>query len=159
MFFRLILLFTLIPFIELIVLLQVHAMLADALGRGTALLVTIGMIVGTGLAGAALARQQGLSVLKQLRSQMQRGEIPGQAAADGILVLIGAAFLLTPGLLTDLIGFSLLIPVTRKLFQTRLMKWFQQHVRVQRAEGADVFVVQSSSTQPQPERDRLNEPL
>lgn len=141
MIFRLILLFTLIPFIELVLLLQVHHAIASAWGAAIGMLVTLGTIVITGIAGAALARQQGLNVLRQVQSQMQRAQVPGLALADGLLVLIGAALLLTPGFLTDIFGFSLLIPGSRAIYRRGLLNWFQQRVRVHRSGGPDVFVV------------------
>ncbi len=143
MILRLILLFTIVPFVELALLLQVHHMISSVWGNGIGLLVTLGSIIVTGVAGAALARQQGLSVIRQVQTQMGQGQVPGQALADGILVLIGAAFLLTPGFLTDIFGFSLLFPASRSLYRKRVLAWFQKNVRVHRAGGADVFVVDS----------------
>lgn len=146
MFIRLLFLFTLIPFIELVVLLQVHHAISEVWGPGMGLLITLGTIVLTGIAGAALARQQGLGVLRQVQQQMGQAQVPGQALADGILVLIGAALLLTPGFLTDIFGFSLLIPGSRHFYRKRIMEWFKQRVRVHRAGGVDVFVVDSVPT-------------
>lgn len=141
MFIRLLLLFTLIPFIELVILLQVHHAISEVWGNGIGLLITVGTIIFTGIIGAALARQQGLSVIRQVQQQMGRAQVPGQALADGLLVLIGAALLLTPGFLTDIFGFSLLIPGSRQFYRHRIMNWFQQKVRVHKSGGADVFVV------------------
>ena len=141
MIFRLLLLFTIVPAIELVILLQVHHLVASRFGTLVGLLVTVGTIVITGVTGAALARQQGMDVLRQLREQMQQGELPGQALADGVLVLIGAALLLTPGFLTDMVGFSLLIPASRKFYRERLMEWMRNRVRLHRSGGSEVFVV------------------
>ncbi|TWT47907.1 phage T7 F exclusion suppressor FxsA [Thalassoglobus neptunius] len=141
MIYRLFLLFTIVPAIELVVLLQVHHYVSEAWGMGTGLLVTIGTIFLTGIVGAWLARQQGASVLRQLQTQLRNQQMPGQALADGVLVLIGAALLLTPGFLTDICGFSLLIPTTRATYRRMVMKWFEQYLRRRRAGGADVFVV------------------
>lgn len=141
MFIRLLLLFTLIPFIELVILLQVHHAISEVWGNGIGLLITVGTIIFTGIIGAALARQQGLSVIRQVQQQMGRAQVPGQALADGLLVLIGAALLLTPGFLTDIFGFSLLIPGSRQFYRHRIRNWFQQKVRVHKSGGADVFVV------------------
>ena len=143
MIFRLLLLFTIVPAIELVILLQIHHAIAASYGTLVGLLVTVGTIAFTGIVGAALARQQGLGVLRQLQTQMKQGQVPGQAIGDGVLILVGSAFLLTPGFLTDLVGFSLLIPVTRKLFRDRLTAWIQHRIRVQKSGGADVFVVDS----------------
>lgn len=143
MFFRLLLLFILVPFIELVVLLQVHHVIAERWGNGAGLLITLGTIVLTGILGAALARQQGLGVLQQVQNEMRQGRVPQQALADGILVLIGAALLLTPGFLTDFMGFSLLIPLSRAFYRQRVVNWLKHRVIVQRAGGGEVFVVDS----------------
>ncbi len=146
MFVRLLLLFTVIPFIELVILLQVHHAISSVWGNGIGLLVTMGGIVVTGIVGASLARQQGLGVIRQVRGQMGQGQIPGQALADGVLVLIGAALLLTPGFLTDIFGFSLLIPASRAFYRGRMMNWFKTHVHIHRAGGPNVFVVDPVET-------------
>lgn len=126
MFLYLILLLTIVPFVELVILLQVHHAVSTAFGPGAGLLATLGTIIVTGVIGAALARQQGLSVLKNLQLSLNRGEVPGSTIADGVLILIGAALLLTPGFLTDLFGFSLLIPLTRIAYRKLLIKWAKQ---------------------------------
>ena len=123
---HLVLLLTVIPALELVILLQVHHVIASAWGSGTALLVTIGSIVATGIAGAALARHQGLRVLRELQRRMVQRELPGEALLDGVLILIGAALLLTPGFLTDMAGFSLLLPPTRRGWRSLLVRWLRR---------------------------------
>jgi UPF0716 protein FxsA len=71
---------------------------------------------------------------------MGQGELPGQALMDGVLILIGAALLLTPGFLTDVLGFSLLIPVTRSAYRKLLRRWIRG--KMQRG---DVFVTVATS--------------
>ncbi|WP_067842930.1 FxsA family protein [Amphibacillus sediminis] len=73
----------------------------------------IGLIVLTGLIGATLAKQQGLGVLARAQHSLDRGEFPTDQIFDGICILIGAVLLITPGFITDAVGFCLLIPVTR----------------------------------------------
>ena len=106
MFARLALLFVLVPAVELALLYQ----LAGVIGFWP----EVGLIVLTGLAGAALARYQGRETLRRLRAGMAAGRPPADAAVDGVLILIAGALLLTPGLLTDAAGFSLLIPGLRR---------------------------------------------
>jgi UPF0716 protein FxsA len=129
MLIYLILLMTAVPFVELALLLQVHHVVSEAWGTGAGLLVTLGTVIITGVIGAALARQQGVRVLKDLQASLNRGEMPGKAIADGVLVLVGAAMLLTPGFLTDLFGFSLLIPVTRVVYRELLMRWARKKLQ------------------------------
>lgn len=139
MFFRLLLLFTLIPLIELTLLIQI--------GKATSVSTTIGLILLTGLIGAALARREGRRAVTQLRQDMAAGKPPAAAAVDGILILVAGAVLLTPGLLTDVFGFSLLIPQVRRWMRTRLVEYFKRNVRVQTF-GPGGF---AASTQPPPE--------
>lgn len=141
MLLYLILLLTIVPVLELVVILQVHHAIASSWGSGRALLVTIGTIVATGIAGAALARHQGMNVLRRLQAQMSQGQLPGQPLLDGVLILVGAALLLTPGFLTDILGFSLLIPVSRMLYRKLLLRWVQR--KMQRG---DVQVVIGGAT-------------
>ena len=141
MFLRLLLLLTIVPIAELFVLLQVHGAIASRFDGTTALLITFGAILGTGMLGAFLARTQGLGVLRGLQQSMSRGEFPGGALIDGALVLLGGALLLTPGFLTDLAGLSLLIPGSRALWRRGLSAWVRREIgrgaiRVDRFEGA-----------------------
>jgi UPF0716 protein FxsA len=66
----------------------------------------------------------------RLRAQMNRGQLPSTELADAGMILVAAALLLTPGILTDLFGFSLLIPVCRGFYRRWLKAWFKKNVRV-----------------------------
>ncbi|MDH3272550.1 MAG: FxsA family protein [Gemmatimonadota bacterium] len=109
---RLALLFVIVPIVELVLLIQI--------GQVVGLLPTIALVVFTGVTGAWLARAEGVRVFFQFQSELASGRLPGQALLDGISVLIGGAFLLTPGVLTDVVGFSLLLPFTRRWIQRRV---------------------------------------
>ena len=74
---------------------------------------TIVIVIATGVLGAWLARWQGLSVLRRIGNEMEAGRLPTDALIDGLLVLVAAAVLLTPGLLTDTLGIVLLVPASR----------------------------------------------
>jgi len=111
---RMALLFIVVPLVELILLVR--------LGQVFGLWPTLGLVVFTGLTGAAMARAEGLRVLFRFQSELAAGRLPGQALLDGISVLIGGAFLLTPGILTDLAGFALLLPFTRHWIQRRVRR-------------------------------------
>lgn len=71
------------------------------------------LIISTGILGAYLAKQQGMETLNNAREAVYRGMIPHDEIFDGICILIGAVVLLTPGFITDAIGFTLLFPTTR----------------------------------------------
>ena len=129
MFLRLLLLLTIVPIIELAVLLQVHHAASGIWGPGIGLLLTVGTIIATGIAGAALARGQGLLTIQRLQQCLSRGEFPGTPIVDGILILMGAAMLLTPGFLTDILGFSLLIPLSRSFYRERFRHWIEPYIQ------------------------------
>ena len=112
MFGRLLLLFVLIPIIELYLLLQ--------LGARIGFMPTLGLIVLTGALGATLARQQGLSALAKIQNELKSGRPPAMEMVEGALIVVGGIVLLTPGILTDLFGFALMIPKFRKSFAERL---------------------------------------
>jgi UPF0716 protein FxsA len=111
---RLALLFVIVPILELVILVQ--------LGQVVGLWPTLALVLLTGVTGAALARLEGMRVLFQFRRELATGRIPGQALLDGISVLVGGALLLTPGILTDVAGFALLFPLTRRWIQRRVRK-------------------------------------
>jgi UPF0716 protein FxsA len=125
MFLRLLLLLTLVPVVELTILLEVHRGIANTWGTGTGLLVTFGSIILSGVIGATLIRRQGLAVLRTIRVTMARGEFPAHSLVDGALVLVGGTLLLTPGFLTDVVGFTLLIPWTRRLWRRIVLYWLR----------------------------------
>jgi UPF0716 protein FxsA len=79
-------------------------------------------VVLTAVAGAALARFQGLATLQRLQATLARGETPAIEMFEGVLLLVGALLLLTPGFITDLLGFVCLIPVTRKALAFQFLK-------------------------------------
>lgn len=106
MFFRLLLLFTIVPITDLYLLLK--------LGEIIGAYYTVIIILGTGFAGVYLAKSQGFAVINKYREQLGSGQMPGDQLLEGVMILVGALFLLTPGLLTDTTGFLFLLPVTRR---------------------------------------------
>lgn len=128
MFGRLVLfVFVVVPLVELALLVQV--------GRMVGLWPTIGLVLVTGIAGGALARAQGLRTVARIQGELAQGRMPGRALMDGAAILGGGALLLTPGILTDVVGFALLLPPTRHLLYGfalhRIGRAVQQgHVRV-----------------------------
>ncbi len=124
MFPILALLFIVIPIVELTLLIQ--------LGHHIDVLPTLAIIFGTGIVGAWLARNQGRMAMNTMRTRLQRGELPGDDILDGLLILIAAIVLITPGLLTDATGMLLLVPPVRAIVRKRLKRWF----KTQMATGA-----------------------
>ena len=120
MFGRMLLLFIFLPMVELYLLIM--------LGSRIGAMPTIGLIVLTGLLGASLARQQGLSVLSRIQKEMASGKPPTQELVEGALVVVGGIVLLTPGIITDIFGFSLLVPSIRRALCRYLTKSFTKKV-------------------------------
>jgi UPF0716 protein FxsA len=118
MFIRLLALFILLPLVELAILIQV--------GQWIGVLWTLALVVATGFLGAALARRHGVRAWIAIRDELRAGRMPAGALADGLLILIGGIVLLTPGLLTDLFGFAMLIPASRNAFKKALSRRFEQ---------------------------------
>jgi UPF0716 protein FxsA len=105
-FFLLLLLFFTIPLVEIYVLLEV--------GGAIGVLPTIAMVVLTAVIGAGLIRAQGLATLGRVQQQLERGELPAVGIIEAALLLVAGALLLTPGFVTDTIGFLILVPPLRR---------------------------------------------
>jgi len=120
MIFKLFLLFTIVPLIELALLIKI--------GSYIGVMMTITIVVITGIAGASLARYEGLSVFNQLRSVLSEGDIPTDELIEGLLIFVGGALLLTPGFLTDILGFLLIIPISRRTIREHLKKYFKERI-------------------------------
>jgi UPF0716 protein FxsA len=117
---RLLLLFVLVPLVELAILIR--------LGTLIGFWPTIGLVVATGTLGAVLAKSQGLRVLQAIQADLRAGRVPTGRLMDGLLVLVGGIVLLTPGLLTDVLGIVLLLPFTRARFMAGVRRRFERMV-------------------------------
>ena len=84
-------------------------------------LPTIALVMLTAVIGVALLRRQGLATLTRGLGRLQRGEVPAQEMAEGILLAISGALLLTPGFVTDAVGFAFLLPASRVVIARRLL--------------------------------------
>lgn len=112
----LLILFVIVPAVELYILIQI--------GQVIGALNTFLLILATGILGSWLAKSQGLAVWRALNDRFARGEIPGRELLDGAIILVCGALLLTPGVVTDVIGLLGLIPGTRAVFRKVLGKLF-----------------------------------
>ena len=146
---RLLLLFILVPAVELALLIEI--------GGRIGTLATLGIIAGTGILGAALARHQGLGILKTIRQEMNAGRLPATSMVDGVMVLLAGAVLMTPGILTDALGFLLLIPVTRKWLRAALWNWLKNAIQTGRVH-VNVSVDTHGNPPPQPQAPRFPSP-
>lgn len=116
MLLRLFILFTLFPILEILILMQISALMGP--------LSAIILVVGTGFAGASLAKIQGFQTISKIRDNMKQGIMPGDEVFDAFLILVAGILLITPGLISDVCGILLLVPGTRskaKGFLVRLI--------------------------------------
>ncbi len=116
------LIFVLTPIIEMWLLIEVGSVIGA--------LPTIALVMLTAVIGITLLRQQGFSTLFRARQKMAEGQIPAREMAEGILLAIGGALLLTPGFVTDAIGFACLLPGSRQLLAASVLKRMQPNIHV-----------------------------
>ncbi len=121
MLLKLFLLFTLIPVVELFLLIQLSSFMGP--------LSTIILVISTGFAGASLAKLQGLQTITRIQENYKQGIMPGDELIDAFLILVAGIVLITPGLLTDIAGILLLIPSTRNTFKKSVKRWFATKVQ------------------------------
>ena len=122
MFFtKLLILFVIVPVTELYILIEV--------GKKIGSLTTIGIIILTGIIGAYLVKGQGFMILKKIQKDLNEGIMPGDSLIQGAIILAGGIFLLTPGFVTDIIGFIFLIPVSRRVVKKYLLKWLKGKIK------------------------------
>jgi UPF0716 protein FxsA len=127
---RLLLLFILLPFVELTLLLL--------LGQWTdSILVPILFVLGTGVLGTVLARQQGATVYRTIKTELAAGRMPTDAMIDGVMIFVAGLLLISPGVLTDLIGISAMIPPIRRFYRRQLIAWFHRTFQVQSMVGGE----------------------
>ena len=106
--------FLLVPIAEIYVLIQVGGLLGA--------LPTIALVVFTAVLGSMLIRSQGLATLARVRTSMARGEVPAVELLEGMCLLVAGALLLTPGFVTDSVGFTLLVPPLRRAMILSLLE-------------------------------------
>ena len=115
--------FTIIPLVELLLLIRI--------GGFIGIVNTIAMVALTGILGGWLARSQGIRVLGKINETWKNGQLPGDELISGFLVLIGGLLLITPGVMTDFFGFMLMIPGNRRLIGIWLKNRFRGRFHLQ----------------------------
>ena len=139
---RLFLLLTILPLIELALLLL--------MGRYISIWFTLAFVVGTALAGAILLRYQGLQTFKSIQRDLQERRMPTDSLLDGLFIFIAAILLILPGVTTDIVGLTILIPPIRQLYKSWLVRWFKSRFKLQgfaatgRTEVIDSHIVDAS---------------
>lgn len=117
------LLFVLIPILEMWILIEV--------GGWIGALPTIGLVVLTATVGLSLLKQQGFATLLRARRKINEGAIPASEVASGVMIAVGGALLLTPGFVTDGLGFTLLIPQTRQWLLFKLIDRYRDKIVIE----------------------------
>jgi len=121
MILRLFLLFTLFPILEILILMQISALLGP--------LSAIILVVGTGFAGASLAKIQGFQTVQRIRENMKQGIMPGDEVFDAFLIFVAGVLLITPGLISDVSGIILLMPNTRARVKRYLVNAIDKRIK------------------------------
>lgn len=124
----LVVLFVVVPIIELFVIIQV--------GGALGVLPTVGLLVLGSILGSVLMRSQGRAAWRSFQEATAAGKVPAREVLDGALVVFGGALLLTPGFLSDILGLILLLPPTRALVRQVLVKRFAGRVVASATSGA-----------------------
>ncbi len=125
MLFYLFLLFTVVPIVELSLLVW--------LGRETEWWIPVLIVIVNGMVGALLWRWQGIRTLVRIREDMAAGRMPAEALVDGLMIFFAGGLLITPGVITDAVGFALLVPPVRAAMKQAAKAWFMRHVEVRTA--------------------------
>ena len=114
MLLRLLLTFTIVPIVELMILLKLSQLID--------IFPTLAIVLITGIVGAWLTKMEGRHVLYRIQAKFKAGRLPGEELVEGGAIFIAGALLITPGILTDTLGFILLFPVTRKIIARYFLK-------------------------------------
>ena len=123
---RLFLLFTVVPLIELYLLVSIGRVLGTA--------PTILLVLFTGAVGAWFTRLEGARVIQRWQEAMARQQLPKDGLVDGHLIFVGGVLLITPGVLTDVAGLSMVMPLTRRPIAAMLRRWFERQVATGRVQ-------------------------
>lgn len=107
-------LFIVLPILEMIILIQVGGVIGA--------IPTVGLVLLTAVVGLQLLRQQGMSTLMRANQKLASGEMPAEEVVEGLMLAVGGALLLTPGFVTDVIGFCCLVPQSRRVIAKKLIE-------------------------------------
>ena len=140
----LVLLFIVVPLVELYVIIQV--------GQAIGVWWTLALLVADSVAGSVLMRSQGRAAWRRFQAALAEGRMPGREVLDGVLVIFGGAFLLTPGFVTDVLGAILLAPPTRALVRRVLVRRFVPGMIVTRAARWRSPDVEGTAVEVEPKR-------
>ena len=129
MLLKLFLAFTLIPLVEIYLLIK--------LGQNFGAITSILLVIFTGILGAYLAKMEGLRTLFRLQETLREGGMPGEELLDALLIALAGLVLITPGFITDAVGFLLLVPFTRMLVKN----WLKERLSAKSIRDEDDFII------------------
>jgi UPF0716 protein FxsA len=162
MLLYLFILFTMVPLFELMLLIRI--------GQLFGILPTIGLVLFTGIVGAWLARREGWRTWASINHELAAGRLPGNQMIEALMILVAGVLLITPGVMTDGVGFALLIPPVRMLLRDHLKRRFRTRVQFHHFSGIngqwssrppgqsaddDIIDVEATVQDEDPERDSL----
>jgi UPF0716 protein FxsA len=133
-------LFVVIPFVDLLLLLRIGALIG--------FWPTVFSTIAIGMLGAWLAKREGLRVVRAWRQALQELRPPSEGVIDGVLVVVGGALLVTPGLITDLIGLLFLVPLTRRVAAKLVRRWVDRRIARSELHVVSSFDVMGSTPHP-----------
>jgi len=120
MFSKLFLIFAVIPLIELGILIKI--------GSHIGAINTISLVLLTAAIGAYMVKMEGIGVLTRIQQNMQDGQFPAEELINGAMILVAGALLLTPGIVTDVIGFLMVIPVSRNALKQVIKRYIEKKI-------------------------------
>ena len=120
MLIRLFLLFTVIPVVEIYLLIKVGSLIRA--------LPTVALLLAISMTGAWLVRHQGFEILRRIQAELAQGRLPAAELLDGAMVLVGGVLLLTPGFFTDALGLFFLFPASRAVIKQFVGLWLQNRI-------------------------------
>lgn len=126
---RLLLLVLIVPFLEIYVLIQI--------GRRIGAIETILLIILMGMLGAALVRRAGAHAVGRIQSELTAGRLPADDIIDALLIFVAGILFIIPGILSDVVGFLMLLPPMRAMIRARLRRRFEGHIVVVRPGGSE----------------------
>ena len=129
MLLKLFLAFTLIPLVEIYLLIK--------LGQNFGAITSILLVIFTGILGAYLAKMEGLRTLFRLQETLREGGMPGEELLDALLIALAGLVLITPGFITDAVGFLLLVPFTRMFVKN----WLKERLRAKSIRDEDDIII------------------
>lgn len=119
------------------------------LTKATSLGFTILVTIGSAIVGVSWLKHKGMAALRRAQMDLAQGRLPGQSLADGLVVLLGGALLIVPGLLSDLIGLTTLLPFCRRFYAKILINWAKRNLRAQgTGAGPGVFTMFTNGSAP-----------